>query len=111
MRAVHLLRNEHAIITLCRVLNVNRSSYYKHFNYKEPKRAIENRKIKNYILQIYSKAKCRYGAQKMRKVLEVDYGIYISQGRVYRLMKQMQLPKMSTVKPKFKAANKSNDRN
>ena len=29
----------------------------------------------------------------MRKVLEVNYGIHISQGRVYRLMKQMQLPK------------------
>lgn len=111
MKAVHLLRHEHAIITLCRVLNVNRSSYYKHFNSKEPKRAIENRKIKNCILQIYSEAKCRYGAQKMRKVLEVNYGIHISQGRVYRLMKQMQLPKMSTVKPNFKAANKYNDRN
>ena len=110
MRAVHLLRHEHAIITLCRVLNVNRSSYYKHFNSKEPKRAIENRNIKNCILQIYSEAKCRYGAKKMRKVLEVNYGIHISQGRLYRLMKQMQLPKMSTVKPKFKAANKSNDR-
>ena len=47
----------------------------------------------------------------MHKVLEVNYGIRISQGRVYRLMKQMQLPKMSTVKPKFKAANKSNDKN
>ena len=46
----------------------------------------------------------------MRKVLEVNYGIHIIQGRLYRLMKQMQLPKMSTVKPKFKAANKSNDR-
>ena len=56
MRAVHLLRHEHAIITLCRVLNVNRSSYYKHFNSKESKRAIENRKIKNCILQIYSEA-------------------------------------------------------
>ena len=110
MRAVHLLRHEHAIITLCRVLNVNRSSYYKHFNSKEPKRAIENRNIKNCILQIYSEAKCRYGAQKMRRVLEVNYGIHISQGRVYRLMKQMQLPKMSTVKPKFKTATQSNDR-
>jgi len=56
MRAVHLLRHEHAIIILCRVLNVNRSSYYKHFNSKESKRAIENRKIKNCILQIYSEA-------------------------------------------------------
>lgn len=45
----------------------------------------------------------------MRKILEANYGIKISQGRAYRLMKQMQLPKMSTIKPKFKAANTSND--
>ena len=32
-------------------------------------------------------------------MLERDYGIHISVGRVYRLMKSMQLPKMSTVKP------------
>lgn len=89
---------------------MNRSSYYKHFHSEESKRTIENQRIKTRILQIYSEAKCRYGAQKMRKVLETNYGISISQGRVYRLMKQMQLPKMSTVKPKFKAANKSDDR-
>lgn len=33
-----------------------------------------------------------------------DYGIKISTGRVYRLMKTMQLPKMSTVKPRFLSA-------
>ena len=110
MNAVHLLRHEHAVTTLCRVLVVNRSSYYKHFHSEESKRTIENQRIKTCILQIYSEAKCRYGAQKMRKVLETNYGISISQGRVYRLMKQMQLPKISTIKPKFKAANKSDDR-
>ena len=109
MNAVYLLRHEHAVTTLCRVLNVNRSSYYKHFNSEESKRTIENQRIKTCILQIYSDSKCRYGAQKMRKILETNYGIVISQGRVYRLMKQMQLPKMSTIKPKFKAAHRSDD--
>lgn len=109
MNAVHLLRHEHAVTTLCRVLNVNRSSYYKHFNSEEPKRTIENQRIKTCILQIYSEAKCRYGAQKMRKVLETNYGIHISQGRVYRLMKQMQLPKMSSIKPKFIHAKQTDD--
>lgn len=79
MNAVHLLRHEHAVTTLCRVLGVNRSSYYKHFHSEESKRTIENQRIKTCILQIYSEAKCRYGAQKMRKVLETNYGISISQ--------------------------------
>lgn len=110
MNAVHALRHEHAVTILCRVLKVNRSSYYKHFNSREPKRVSENRHIKTCILQIYSKSKCRYGTQKMRKVLETNYGIFISQGRVYRLMKQMQLPKMSTIKPKFIYAKQFDDK-
>ena len=89
MNAVYLLRHEHAVTTLCRVLGVNRSSYYKHFDSEESKRTIENQRIKTYILQIYSEAKCRYGAQKMRKVLETHYGIKISQGRVYDSITQM----------------------
>lgn len=32
----------------------------------------------------------------MRKHLEVEYGIHISVGRVWRLMRSMMLPKMST---------------
>ena len=39
------------------------------------------------------------GAYKIAYVLKRDYGITISVGRVYRLMKQLQLPKMSTDKP------------
>lgn len=35
----------------------------------------------------------------MKLCLQRDYRINISNGRVYRLMKQMNLPKMSTVKP------------
>lgn len=32
----------------------------------------------------------------MRKRLEVEYGIHVSVGRVWRLMRSMQLPKIST---------------
>ena len=32
----------------------------------------------------------------MRQRLKAEYGVNISTGRVYRLMKSMQLPKMST---------------
>lgn len=41
----------------------------------------------------------RLGAYKITYVLQRDYGINISAGRVYRLMKNLQLPKMSTEKP------------
>ena len=57
---------------------------------------------------LYAKSKKRFGAEKMKIYLKRDYRINISSGRVYRLMKAMNLPKMSTVKPfnrKLKASS------
>lgn len=52
--AVYKLRNQHDIKTLCRVLKINRSTYYKHF-YSEPSpRTNENQTICKHILQIYN---------------------------------------------------------
>lgn len=55
--------------------------------------------IKRKILDIYAKSDKRLGPGKIRICLARDYCISISEGRVYRLMKEMKLPKMSTVKP------------
>lgn len=44
----------------------------------------------------------RLSAASMHIVLSRDYGTTISLGRVYRLMKSMNLPKKSTAKPKFR---------
>lgn len=51
-------------------------------------------------MHIYADCDKRLGAPKICHVLKRDYGIKISIGRVYRLMKNMQLPKMSTDKPR-----------
>ena len=51
------------------------------------------------ILHIHADYNKRLGAYKIAYVLRRDYGINIRVGRVYRLMKQLQLPKMSTDKP------------
>jgi transposase InsO family protein len=79
---------------------VNRSSYYKHFNDSPAHRTKENQHIASIILHIYADYDKRLGAYKIAFVLNRDYGINISVGRVYRLMKTLQLPKMSTDKPK-----------
>ncbi|PWM73463.1 MAG: hypothetical protein DBX59_04985 [Bacillota bacterium] len=50
------------------------------------------------MLHIYADYEKRLGAYKTTRVLSRDYGINISIGRVYRLMKSMDLPKMSTQK-------------
>ena len=99
MNAVLALSSQHSISTLCRVLRVNRSTYYKFLKHTPSTREIENRSIRSYILDIYSKADKRLGVHKIAIWLRRDYCINISDGRVSRLMKGMQLPKMSTVKP------------
>lgn len=86
---------------LCRVLNVNRSTYYKHFDPTPAPRTVENQQLRQTIFSIYMDSKKRLGAAKIKVVLERDFGIFNSVGRVYRLMKSMDLPKMSTAKPKF----------
>lgn len=105
---MYRLRCQHDIKTLCRVLNVNRSTYYKHFFSEPAPRTVYNRQIKVCILEIYSSFDKSIGAYKIRRVLERDYGISISVGRVYRLMATMDLPKMSTDKPKYKASHDDN---
>lgn len=60
------------------------------------------------ILHIYADYNKRPGAYKITYVLKRDYGINISVGRVYRLMKQLQLPKMSTDKPRVSGNHSEN---
>ena len=49
IHAFHTLRFQHNIKTLCRVLQVNRSTYYKHFSKVKPARILENEEIKRRI--------------------------------------------------------------
>ena len=100
LSAVYKLRFQHNIKTLCRVLNVNRSTYYKDFYSLPSSRTIENQNIKQMILHIYADYDKRIGAYKIINILGRDYGIHIRVVRVYRLMRSMQLPPMSTIKPK-----------
>jgi len=105
---VYRLRCQHDIKNLCRVLNVNRSTCHKYFFSKPAPRTVQNQQIKVHILEIYSSFDKSIGAYKIRHVLERDYGIYISVGRVYRLMETMDLPKMSAVKHKYVAWHEDN---
>ncbi|MDN6212275.1 MAG: IS3 family transposase [Lactococcus sp.] len=102
LSAVHRLRFEHAIQTLCRVLHVNRSTYYKALKKTKSKREIDNMTYRKLFLDIHIKSKKRFGTRSFKRVLLRDYGINISEGRIYRLLKTMSLPKMSTIKPRWK---------
>ena len=109
MTAVHTLRHQHRITTLCRVLQVNRSSYYKHYTATLGPRELENQVIRQQILALWISSKQRLGVRKMTCRLGVEYGRKISTGRTYRLMQSMHLPEKPTRKPVFKFAPASPD--
>ena len=100
------MSGQHSISILCRVLEVNRSTYYKHLRRQPSRRQQENMEIRKRILALYASSDKRLGVRKMTLCLAREHCITVSEGRVYRLMKQMRLPKMSTVKPPRAAASK-----
>ena len=51
------------------------------------------------------KAKKRIGTRAFKIILMRDYGIKLSEGRIYHLLKSMNPPKMSTTKSRFKSRN------
>ncbi len=71
-------------------------------------RVSENQRIKSIILHLYADYDKRLGAYKVQYILQCDYGINISVGRVYRLMRSMDLPQMTAQKPK-PACRRSSD--
>lgn len=106
MTAIDALSGQHSISILCRVLEVNRSTYYKHLRRQPSRRQQENMEIRKRILALYASSDKRLGVRKMTLCLAREHCITVSEGRVYRLMKQMRLPKMSTVKPPRAAVSK-----
>ncbi|WP_149023047.1 hypothetical protein [Listeria floridensis] len=42
-----------------------------------------------------------FSSSKIQAVLKRDYGVSISLESVYRLLRQLQLPQMSTIKPSY----------
>ena len=90
-------------------MNVNRSTYYKYINRQPSQREQENTAIRQRIAEHYAASDKRLGARKMKVVLMREDCISISEGRVYRLMKEMRLPKMCTIKPPKTKRNKGDE--
>ena len=92
MIAVKALSNQHSITTLCRVLRVNRSTYYKWLRRSPSVREHENRSVRAAVLELCAKTDKRLGPRKIKDCFNRDYCINISCGRVYRLPKALINP-------------------
>src|SRR5699024_1242219 len=88
------------------------STYYKHFSSAPSAREIENKKLRAAVLSVYSASKKRLGVYKICAVLNREYGFNVSYGRIYRLMKSMNLPKIYTHRIKYShTSNSSSGKN
>ena len=65
--------------------------------------------ISKVILKIHGDYNKRLGAYKITHILNRDYGIKVSVGRVYRLIQKLNLPTMSTSKPFIKVSKENCD--
>ena len=73
---------------MCKVLGINRSTYYKVVNRTESARELENQKLDADILAIYFTTKRRYGAPKIHREL-LGKGWHVSLKRVQRRMSKL----------------------
>lgn len=75
---------------MCKVLKIQRSTYYKRLNWKPSNRELDNQKLDEEIKTIYYDSKKRYGAPKIQKTLESN-GRKVSLKRVQRRMIKLGL--------------------
>lgn len=105
LSAIDLHQKEFSIHALCRVLQVNRSTYY-HHAFRSPDKTqlqIGDETLKPLITEIFSKSKARFWARRIRSKL-MEQGYIVSERRILRLMKELGLSSTGT-KPRLNSAN------
>lgn len=107
LSAIHNYKHEYNIHALCRVLQVNRATYYNYaarYNQKTQLQ-IEDENLKPLISEIFEKSGERFGTRKIRAKL-LEQGHSISERRILRLMKELHI----SAKTRTPRLNSANDR-
>lgn len=90
---------------MCSVLGIARSTYYKKITHHESYRSKENKLLKQAILKIYNDNKGRYGSPKIHFLMKKQ-GYEISEKRVQRFMREMNLYSITVKKYRHSSSNK-----
>lgn len=89
---------------MCKVMQVNRSSYYSWLNRGPSNRSIINQDLLKNIKEIHKSSKGTYGSPMIHSILKTK-GFNCSRPRVARLMKSNKI--VSVIKRKFKVTTNS----
>jgi len=93
MAAVLRLQDRYSIHSLCRVLNVRRSTVY-YYNRRAPKEKVvdkEDLALKPLIAELFEKGRGVLGAKRLKVLLLEEAGYIVSVRRISRLMKELGL--------------------
>ncbi len=90
---------------MCSVLGIARSTYYKKLTGNESSRSKESKVLKQAILEIYNENKGRYGSPKIHFLMK-QRGYKISEKRVQRFMREMNLYAITVKKYKHKSSKR-----
>lgn len=93
-------KDNHTVQTMCEVLDVPRSTYYKSLNKTVSNHNQENQRLPERFIEIYNDSKHRYGVPKIHHLMlkECDK---VSHQRVQRLMKKAGI--QSIIVKKFRS--------
>ena len=94
---------------MCKCLNIHHSVYYYHCNHQENSYKIANKKLDEKIRKIYDESKGRYGAPKITIILN-EQGIKVSQKRVSRRMKVLNIRSIIVKKYNHSGSSKTDDK-
>lgn len=98
-------KDNHDIKTMCTVLGVDRSTYYKSFDKSKSAREVENEELKSAIIRIYKANKGIYGAPRIHNILGTE-GFNVSLKRVQRKMTELGLCAITVKKYKPHSSKK-----
>ena len=93
-----------SVTKMCQVLKVSRSGYYQWIKYPNSQRKIEDRDLKQKIMQIYSNSRKTYGSPRIYQQL-LREGYSVGKKRVERLMKEAGIHAIA--KKKYRATTDS----
>ena len=79
------------IITLCGILALNRSSYYKWLRRDQSAQEIKDAELISRICELYQESNGIFGYRRMQLNLKRRFGLYCNKKRVYRVMRAIGL--------------------
>ena len=104
------MKDIYGIRTLCKAVKLHHSVYYYHKKDRENSYKKANEELDQKIKQEFEKSKKRYGSPKITEILNKK-GLKVSQKRVARRMKKMELKSIIVKKYNHSGTKKVNDKN